>query len=203
MRKGWLAAAVVLGCGALAGHARASVTLTVVFDALVEESSAAAVVTPIETSTVWEGARIVTYTHARVDEVLAGSCGGEVWIRTLGGVLGDVGQQVEGEAVFSVGSRYAVFLKPSLVGGGAMAVTARMQGEFPLHEDAAIHSLRVASTLRAGTLSPSPATVLRLQPHAALAPEAVQPAFSVLAGKSLDETRKLVASAWQRTHAQK
>ena len=40
-----------------------------VFDALVEESTAAAIVTPVEEHSVWEGGRIVTYTHVQTDDL--------------------------------------------------------------------------------------------------------------------------------------
>src|SRR5512135_3022274 len=79
--------------------ARASVSFTVVLDALVEESSAACVVTPVEAKSVWENGRIYTYTRVRVERTLAGAASGaEVWVQTMGGSVGDIGQLVDGEA---------------------------------------------------------------------------------------------------------
>ena len=192
MRKAALGVSLVLLCAAGARDAGASVSLTVVFDALVEESTASAVVSAMEQSSVWEGGRIVTYTHLRVEDRLAGSLGQEAWVRSLGGVVGDVGQQVEGEATFTMGNRYVVFLKPS-VQGTSMAVVARAQGEFP------VQNAKVTSRVTA-TLPPRPDVVARIQARTQ-APEAVLPASAVLSGHSVEDTRALVAAAWQRTHA--
>ncbi len=195
MRKSALIAAV-FAAAIVSRDARASVSLTVVFDALLEESSSAAIATPLDAQSVWEDGRIVTYTHAHVDDVIAGSVDHDVWIRTLGGEVGDVGQQVEGEATFTSGHRYVLFLK--INAQGAMSVVARAQGEFPLETDSTTRGLRVQATLRVANLPPRADIVARLQ---ARAPEAAQPAVSVLAGKSVEDTRKLITSAWTRTHA--
>lgn len=196
MRKGALLALLFAGSVVAARDARASVSLTVVFDALLEESSAVAVSSSLEERCVWEDGRIVTYTHVHVEDVLAGSVDRDPWIRTLGGEVADVGQQVEGEATFTPGHRYVLFLKPNPQ--GAMSVVARAQGEFPLETDVATKGLRVMSTLRAVALPPRADVVARVQGRA---PEAAQPAVALLAGKSVEDTRKLVQGAWSRTHA--
>ncbi len=99
--------------------ARASVSFTVVLDALVEESNAACLATPIETKSVWEDGRIATYTRVHVDRVLAGTLSSEVWVKTLGGAVGDVGQMVDGEAVLKPGQQSVLF------GDGAGAMIFR------------------------------------------------------------------------------
>src|SRR5678815_5242459 len=93
MRLRGLLFAAILFCAA--PRADASVSFTVPMDALVEESSAACVVSPIEAKSVWENGRIATYTRVHVDRLLAGSAANEIWIKTLGGAVGDVGQNVE------------------------------------------------------------------------------------------------------------
>ena len=195
MRHGLIVALALTGAALVTTDSRASLSYTVVFDALLEESTAATVATAMDEHAVWEDGRIVTYTHAHVDDVLAGSAGHDVWIRALGGEVGDIGQQVEGEATFTMGHRYVLFLKPNAQ--NTMSVVARAQGEFPLVTDDT-KSLRVPSTLRPVALPPRPDVVTRVQ---ARAPEAAQPAISVLAGKSVEDTRKLVQGAWARTHA--
>src|SRR5438067_5620753 len=97
MRLRGLLLAAILFCAA--PRAEASVSFTVPMDALVEESSAACVVLPLDAKSVWENGRIATYTRVHVDRVLAGSAPSEVWVKTLGGAVGDVGQMVDGEAV--------------------------------------------------------------------------------------------------------
>src|SRR5258705_1576393 len=97
MRSSGLVLAAILFFAA--PRADASVSFTVPMDALVEESSAACVVSPLENKSVWENGRIATYTRAHVDRLLAGSASSEVWIKTLGGSVGDIGQIVDGEAV--------------------------------------------------------------------------------------------------------
>ena len=81
-------------------------------------STAAAIVTPMEARAVWEDGRICTYAHVHVDQALAGdvTTGGDAWVRTLGGIIGRIGQIVDGEAVFSPGRASLVFLRPSVSG---------------------------------------------------------------------------------------
>ena len=50
-------------------------------------------------STTAKGRRIVTYTRLRIDRMVDGNPQAEVWVRTLGGHVGDIGQHVDGEAV--------------------------------------------------------------------------------------------------------
>src|SRR5512142_2268947 len=105
--RGWLFAAVLFFA---VPRADASVSFTVVLDALTEESSAACVATPIDSKSVWEDGRIATYTRVHVDRVLAGALASEIWVKTLGGAVGDVGQIVDGEAVLRTGQQSVLFL---------------------------------------------------------------------------------------------
>ncbi len=62
----------------------------------------------LEQRSQWEelgGARrIVTYTRLSIDRPVAGQPDGEIWVRTLGGAVGDIGQQVSGDAQLKIGA---------------------------------------------------------------------------------------------------
>ncbi|MGH7269301.1 MAG: hypothetical protein ACREJ3_02630 [Polyangiaceae bacterium] len=178
--------------------AAASVSVAVTWTALLHASKAAAVVTARESVSVWENGRIATYTRVEVDRGLAGDVPArEAWVRTLGGVVGHVGQIVEGEAVFAPGKRSLVFLcdGPS----GAYDVTARGQGQFPVVDD----------DDRAG-----PAHVIRSQSLGLIiAPRGVAPTSSqrgalklaadIVHGRTIDDVAAEVASAWSAAHAER
>jgi hypothetical protein len=180
-----------------AAPATASVSFTVVLDALVQESSVAVVETPIESKSVWENGRIITYTKVHVDRVLAGTAPTEVWVETLGGVVGDIGQQVEGEAVLRAGQQSLLFLSPYESG---YVVTARGQGQFPIVRDAG-GALHVKKNLHAGALvGPRDTTVASIRAATTYAP-AAKPAADVLDGKSVADAETEIVGAWRRTHA--
>ena len=72
-------------------------------------------VTPLEQRSYWANGRIYTFTRVRVDRNVAGSVdadGGWIRVRTMGGVVDHVGQQVEGEAVLTVGAPALLFVQP-------------------------------------------------------------------------------------------
>ena len=190
MRLRGLLFAAILFCAT--PRADASVSFTVPMDALAEESSAACVVSPIEAKSVWENGRIATYTRAHVDRVVAGSVANEVWIKTLGGAVGDIGQTVDGEAVLRPGRQSLVFLTTF---EGSLVVTARGQGQF------ALVNAHLRKNVWAGALlAPSPAVLSRIRARTAEM-EAVSPAADVLDGKTIDEAAPHIAAAWSRTHA--
>src|ERR1700679_2465625 len=90
-----VAAAAAVAPTALATRdAHASVSIAVTWDSLVQASSFAAMVTPSSSTSVWEEGRIYTYTQAHVDRAIAGDAGGaeDVWVRTMGGIVGNLGQ---------------------------------------------------------------------------------------------------------------
>lgn len=181
----------------VSARARASVSFTVVLDALAQESAAACLETPLESKSVWEGGRIVTYTRVHVDRLIAGTLPDEVWIQTLGGVVGDVGQQVEGEAVLRLGQQSVLFVSRW---NGSFVVTARGQGQFPIVRDAS-GALHLHRNLHAGALlPPNDATVARIRTATTYA-RATSPAADVLDGKSIDDAASEIAHAFRRTHA--
>jgi hypothetical protein len=191
-----LAVASPAGLGLLHGEkaADASVSIAVTWEALLRESSAAAVVTPTtEARSVWESGRIYTYSRVRIDRAVAGelATGDEAWVRTMGGIVGKVGQIVEGEAVLAPGRSSLLFLARGE--SGTFDVTARGQGQFPLvaQNDSSL-PLRVVRSNTVGAL---------LQPR--LVGPVVMPklAADMLHGRSIDDAARDIVAAWSRAHA--
>jgi hypothetical protein len=169
--------------------ASASVSIELSLDRLASGSDAVVVGTPVERHAFWRGGRIFTYCRLRVDVPIAGSLrqGDEIWLRTRGGIVGDVGQRVEGEAILAEGVRTLVFLRGA--GDGAMAVHGRAQGQFRLVPGSdAVERLQQASNL--GALVPD-------RRQLGSPPEGARRA---LAGKPLDDAAALIAEAWRHGH---
>jgi hypothetical protein len=185
-------AGIVLGALVLAWprirDADASVSIPVTFEDLVQRASAAVVVTPLEQYGVWEDGRIATYTHVRVERRVAGRLTGEVWVRSEGGSVGNIGQLVEGEAAFAMGKASLVFLHPH--GGSASATTFGVvegaQGQFPIVTLGRASPRLVASPSLGGIL-PSSST----QPLAR----------DILVDVSLEEAATAIAAAWSHWHS--
>jgi hypothetical protein len=172
--------------------AHASVSIAVTWDGLLHESSAAVVATPVESRSVWENGRIYTYTRLHVDRAVAGSvaAGGDVWVRTMGGIVGKIGQIVEGEAVLAPSHPSLLFLHAGPV--GAFEVTARGQGQFPVVTDTSGGPAKVVRSHAVGAIvapkTPTPATTqLRL-------------AADVLHGRAVDDVARDIAAAWSHAH---
>ena len=189
----WLAAAGALCVTLLVADARASVSIAVTWDGLLRESTAAALVTALDGRAVWEGDRIYTYTRVRVDRGVAGelATGDEAWVRTMGGVVGKVGQVVDGEPVLTRGQTSLLFLHPIPARpAGAFDVTARGQGQFPVVADEKTLPHLVRST-SAGALvaprTPGPVATPRL-------------AADVVHGRVIDDVARDVTAAWSGTH---
>lgn len=165
-------------------EAHATVSVLVDVDDLVAESSLVVVGQPVERFSRWEevgkSKRIVTYTRIVVEESLVGPAQKEVWVRTLGGKVDNIGQQVAGEASFTIGNTSLVFLAPA---GEGFAVTAMAQGHFPLIEAAEDRVLTSSPDL--GTLVP------KKDKEAAKKPSAREE----LVGATLTDARKRIAKA--------
>lgn len=193
MRGGAAAVGVIAALLGLAGReARASVSIAVLFDDLVQKASAVAVVTPVEQSGVVEDGRIVTYTHVRVDRPLAGSIGRDVWVRALGGAVGRIGQIVQGQPTFDMGQPALVFVRPCPTAGSdapapAWSVIEAAQGEFPIVRGAGPERLAPAKDVGALVPPARPSVEGRF-------------ARDVLADKTLDEAAHEIAAAWPRLH---
>jgi hypothetical protein len=172
--------------------AYASISIAVTYDGLLAQSSAAAVVIPAEERAVWENGRIYTYTRVGVDRAVAGdlTAGTEVWVRTMGGIIGNVGQRVDGEAVLTVGRPSLLFLHAGPV--GSYEVTARGQGQFPIVLDEQ-KTVRLMKSFSAGAL-----VAPRVLDAAAPPPRMAADAFH---GRTLDEAVIDIAGAWEHAHA--
>jgi hypothetical protein len=129
MRLSWGACAILAAIAAAPRIARGSVDVPLTRQEIAQRSFAECEVTPIDATSTWEDGRIVTYTRARVDRVLAGTAPGEVVIRTLGGTVGSVGQIAFGEAVLRPGEPVVLHLSTF---HGATVITARANGERAL-----------------------------------------------------------------------
>jgi len=150
--------------------------------------------TPLDSRSLWEGdasthgRRIVTYTRVRVDRLLDGAPQAEVWVRTLGGEVDDIGQQVAGEAVLRLSQPLLLFLRGRT--DGTHVVVGMAQGQYPLDARPEIGAARVRLPSEAGHLLPRTVTSGAAQRSARL----------VLVGHTLDEVAQLVA-AERRAHA--
>ncbi len=98
------------------------------------------------------GKRIFSFAEVDAAAVWRGSSPGHVTVITPGGVVGDVGQQVDGAASFGEGEEVVVFL--ARAEAGAFRVTGLRQGKFLLDRGVArpdlAHTTFVAMPLRAG-----------------------------------------------------
>lgn len=200
-----LAVTSIAGPAAAPREAAASVSIAATFDGLLRESSSAVVLTPVEERSLWENGRIYTYTRVHVDRGVAGdlAAGRDVWVRTMGGIVGKVGQHVSGEPVFTVGRPALVFLHAGPP--GAFEVTSRAQGQFPVVEGASDKT--VSRVIRSGNVGAlfAPRAIVRPGP---LAPQAAAPVVPVLAadvlhGRTVDEASRDIAAAWKRAHETK
>ncbi len=177
----------------VATEAAASVSIAVTWDGLLHESSAAVMVTSVDSQPVWENGRIYTYTRVHVDRSLAGglTTGSEAWVRTMGGVVGKIGQLVEGEASFAPGESSLLFLHPGPV--GAYVVTARGQGQFPVVSVDPKLPPRIVKSYAVGML---------VAPRDIHSPGATPPlAAEVLHDRPVEDVAQDIASAWGAAHA--
>jgi hypothetical protein len=189
-------------------EARASISIAILFDELVRDSTAAAIVTPYEQKAVWEDGRIITYSHVHADRPIAGALESDPWVRTMGGTVGRLGQIVEGEAVLTVGKSGLLFLQPDKTGTGTYAVTGRAQGQFPVI--AAAPGTNAAPIFRAssgvgGIVPPTDARIAQiaqLRAKAGLAAEAPR-ATDVLHARPVEDGVRDVVAAWIRIHGSK
>ncbi len=179
-----------LGFTLLAANARASVSIAATWEGLLAESTGAAVMTPVEARSVWENGRIYTYTRLSVDRTVAGdlSQGSTVWVRTMGGVVGKVGQSVEGEAVFVPGHSSLLFLHAGPA--GAFEVTARGQGQYPVVADDSRAPPRLVRSNSAGAILP----------RAGAAGAGSRLAAEAIHGRLVDDVALEIAADWGRTH---
>lgn len=116
--------------------ARATTTEALDLRDLVRESDHVVVATVIDRVARYDHLdRIVTDFTLRVDERMWGSSteGRTIVVRRLGGVLGDVGLRIEGEATFEIGERVILFAR-ELRSEGVLRPVGMSQGVMPLRQ---------------------------------------------------------------------
>jgi hypothetical protein len=77
-----------------------------------------------------EHAHIYTFTHFQPLESLKGTASSEIVVRQMGGRVGNIEQRVSGVRRWNAGDESVLFLRPSEVGNGVMAVVGLFQGNF-------------------------------------------------------------------------
>ncbi len=193
--------------------ASASVSIAVAFDNLVKESAAVAIVTAGEQKSVWEDGRIYTYTRMHVDEGVAGTlgAGADGWVRTMGGVVGEIGQLVDGEPVFVKDKPSLVFLR-TFKEGGVFEVAARAQGQYPIKlNEVTKKRMLIRSSAVGMVLPPKIKEPLEAASESKLAPQSsnvtasdvqkLRLARDVLHERTLEDVTREIATAWRRLHA--
>lgn len=170
--------------------AQASVSILLSLEEITAASTAVIVGTASEQKSQWEelagGRRIVTYTKIKVDKTIAGSAGTEVWVRTLGGAVGKLGQAVSGEASLTIGSKSVLFL---LKRGDVTMVTGMAQGHYPIKVDEKGISRLKASPDVGAQIQPSGPTIAARD---ALVGQTLDSAVTAITKvrKALDEKKK-------------
>jgi len=100
----------------------------------------------------WVGGRIFTFAEVERASVWRGSAPDRVTVVTPGGVVGGIGQRVDGAAVFAEGEDAVVFL--TRAEAGAYRVSGLAQGKFAVDGGVArpslAHTSFVTTALRAG-----------------------------------------------------
>jgi hypothetical protein len=194
--------------------AQGSVSIAAAYDALVGTADAIALVTPFETVSAWEDGKIYTYTRVKVDQGVAGELGtgGEAWVRTRGGVVGKIGQIVDGEAVFAPRAQSLVFLRKGPP--GSFEVSARAQGQYPVVQGETGKRATLARHGNVGVLYPPKTDPAQTAPRpdvktqAATSTPAVRPplktpvpAAEMIHGRPVEEVVRDIAAAYKRLHA--
>lgn len=161
-------AAAACGLGGLLLSRRAHATLFrgLTVQELGQASEHVLVVTPLEASSRWETLggrrRIVTDTRVRVEDVIAKASpqDGELWVRTLGGTVGERAALVFGEAALFPNQTSVLFTTRF---EGAYRVLGMAQGHYPLRMDAD-RALRLMQSPRAPELLGDGEPAMRVLP---------------------------------------
>jgi hypothetical protein len=172
--------------------AYASTAIALSLEDLVDRSDSVVVAIPKSKVSRWESGRIVTYTTVAIDTAVAGSgkAGETMTVRTLGGVVDDIGQITHGEAVLPIAKPIVLFLRAMPAGPkitpGSMVVTGMAQGALSVE----IGADKVARVIA------KPADLV-LVPNAKVDPKLLKPAAAVtLGGKALPAAIADIRTAW-------
>ncbi len=194
--------------------AQASVSIAVGFDQLVKDADTVGIATPVESKSLWEDGRIWTYTRLKIEQGVAGELGtgSEGWVRTMGGVVGKIGQMVDGEPVFTTGKSSLLFMR-KFKATGTWEISARGQGQYPVVVDEVSKTRKIIRSATAGVLFPPRATaelkdadsVAKLStpaaPQTTIEPsKTVRLAGEVMHDRAVDEVLREVAASWKKLH---
>jgi hypothetical protein len=152
--------------------ARASTLIAITLEDLVGRSERIVVAIPRTHTSRWESGRIVTYSAIEVEATIAGpTVTSQLVVRTLGGEVDGIGQQVSGEARLPLGAPVILFLRAPIVAkdvamAGSLGVVAMEQG--------AMHIARapgkvdtVRETIGSETLPPVGVSIVPAHVHVA------------------------------------
>jgi len=105
----------------------------------------------------WDGehAHIYTFTRFQSLETLKGSASSEIVVRQMGGRVGNIEQRVSGVRRWNAGDESVLFLRPSEVGQGVMAVVGLFQGNFSVKRTAVAEPLATNGVLDAMQYDPA------------------------------------------------
>jgi len=186
-RAGLGAVAVVAGLALAPG--RASATVVVAFDLreLVDRADEVALVEAIDVRSLRDArGRIVTDTVVRVIESVEGGArvGDTFVIRRLGGVVGDLGMHVEGEATLAPGERAIVFAK-RVAPSAPLRTVGMAQGVMPVRANGA-HALVMPGGAGLVLVRPLPGGRLAPATAALTAPRALDELLDALRTISTD-----------------
>jgi hypothetical protein len=135
----------------IGSEAEATTAVLMTLDEMVRVSEHVVVAEPVERVSQWEtigeSERIVTYTRLSVESPIVGGANQDIWVRTLGGIVGKIGQHVAGEAQFTLHQKALVFLARP---GDKFVVTGMAQGHFPIDDSGSARTLK--SSPDTGTL---------------------------------------------------
>ncbi|MFI5299007.1 MAG: hypothetical protein ACHREM_13000 [Polyangiales bacterium] len=147
-RSGAIALAVLGGVAGgasfmlAASSAHASTLIALSLEELVTRAERVVVAVPRTRSSRWESGRMVTYTTVDVEATLGGSAAtAPLVVRTLGGEIDGLGQQVYGEAKLPLGAPVILFLRAPIAAKdvallGSLGVVAMEQGAMHINRAA-------------------------------------------------------------------
>ncbi|HEU4383153.1 MAG TPA: hypothetical protein VFR85_06560 [Anaeromyxobacteraceae bacterium] len=124
--------ALVLSLGPAAAHA--SVAAEMDLAELCRSADAVIHGIVVSAESAWEDGVIATRSTVRVARSLKGAAGDQVVVRTLGGVVGGIGQIASGEAALRPGEEVLLFLEAA---GPAYRAVGMAQGAFHVRRDPA------------------------------------------------------------------